>query len=212
MKVFSMLGLVMISLMISTKAQASFGLSADVGMRTVNPSALNGTSNVDSLQIKSENTYGIDFRYKGRFPFGLRFDNESVSKTATVLGTPAERSINANWVSLIGGYTFLGETTSGWQASLIGQVGLWNSSKVTITDALNNFSGVSAKNSSSLGAHVEVIKAWNHFVLGVQLGFLQRKLKDFETTPNVFINDTSGSRLEVDLSGPITNLILGFRF
>lgn len=212
MKCFSTLKLVLLSILLTSTARAAIGISADVGVRSVNPNALNGTSTVDALQIKSEITYGVEIRHKGRIPIGLRFDNESAGKTATLAGAPAERKFNANWLSLIAGYTFLGETATGWQASLVGQYGLLNSSKVTITDSINNFSNVTGKTASSYGAQVEVQKAWSHFVLGLQLGYLQRKVSDFEATPGSFINDAKGNRLEVDVSGPITNLIVGFRF
>jgi hypothetical protein len=202
-------------LLVGPAASAQLSLGTNFGVRSVSPASINDTSSVDALQIKSVTTFGIELIYTSQFPIGIKYDGDSVDKTANVSGTAAQRKISSSWLSLIGGYTFYGAegfSMDGIQASVLGQFGLVHSSKLSVIDNVNNVSDVSGKSASSLGAYLEVTKTWETFILGAQLGYLQRKIKDFEVSSDTFIVDSNGSRVEVDLSGPITNLILGFRF
>ncbi len=205
---------IFIAISLVSRASADWSLGSNFGYRSAHPEALNNTSNSDDLQIKSVSTFGIDFLWKSQFPVGLKYDSDSVDRTGVVAGASAQRKITSSWLSLLGGYTFFGEDLSadGVQASVLAEYGLWQSSRLTLTDGVNHFSDVSGRRASSVGAYLEVLKAWDHLVLGIQLGFLQRKIRDFEVSSNSFIGDSSGSPMEVDLSGPITNLILGWRF
>jgi hypothetical protein len=170
-------------------------------------------------ELPGPTVMGADLLYTAKnVVVGLRYEDLSAKKDGSAvissLNVDLKTKFTGNRISVLGGYRFA--DTANYFAGVLGHIAVSQKADYSIETSVMGSSSTAdyeGKPDMSYGAALEGGMKFNHFLLGLEAGYVSYKIKEFTNkSGGATFKDSSGNNVTMTMTGPYARALLGFGF